>query len=80
MAGPAPLLWMGQAALEAWAGDQGQPAFRGRQLHDWIYAKGARRLSDVSALPKAWRDSLAQAGQSLASARDASQRARMGLQ
>ncbi|QPN66941.1 23S rRNA (adenine(2503)-C(2))-methyltransferase RlmN [Synechococcus sp. CBW1006] len=54
-----PLLGMGLAELESWAQSQGQPAFRGRQLHDWIYAKGARRLSDVSALPKAWRDRLA---------------------
>ncbi|MCP9797809.1 23S rRNA (adenine(2503)-C(2))-methyltransferase RlmN [Cyanobium sp. Lug-B] len=62
MAGPAPLLGMGQAALEAWAGDQGQPAFRGRQLHDWIYARGARSLDAITVLPKAWREGLAAAG------------------
>lgn len=62
MAGPAPLLGMGQAALEAWAGDQGQPAFRGRQLHDWIYARGARSLEAITVLPKAWREGLTAAG------------------
>ena len=62
MAGPASLLGMGQAALEAWAGDQGQPAFRGRQLHDWIYTRGARSLDAITVLPKAWREGLAAAG------------------
>lgn len=62
MAGPAPLLGMGQAALEAWAGSQGQPAFRGRQLHDWIYARGARDLDGITVLPKAWREQLSTAG------------------
>ncbi len=62
MAGPAPLLGMGQAALEAWAGDQGQPAFRGRQLHGWIYSRGARSLEAITVLPKAWREGLAAAG------------------
>ncbi|WP_050757243.1 23S rRNA (adenine(2503)-C(2))-methyltransferase RlmN [Cyanobium sp. PCC 7001] len=49
---------MGLADLERWAQDQGQPAFRGRQLHDWLYAKGARSLDAVSVLPKAWREQL----------------------
>ncbi|AFY30116.1 23S rRNA (adenine(2503)-C(2))-methyltransferase RlmN [Cyanobium gracile] len=62
MAGPPPLLGMGQAALESWAGDQGQPAFRGRQLHDWIYSRGARSLEAITVLPKAWREGLAAAG------------------
>jgi len=53
---------MGQAALEAWAGSQGQPAFRGRQLHDWIYARGARDLDGITVLPKAWREQLSTAG------------------
>ncbi|MFQ6540022.1 MULTISPECIES: 23S rRNA (adenine(2503)-C(2))-methyltransferase RlmN [Aphanothece] len=49
---------MGLAGLETWAQEQGQPAFRGRQLHDWLYAKGARSLEQVSVLPKAWREQL----------------------
>ena len=51
-----PLLGMGRPALEAWAQAHGQAAFRGRQLHDWLYAKGARSLDQVSVLPKAFRD------------------------
>ncbi|WP_411868380.1 23S rRNA (adenine(2503)-C(2))-methyltransferase RlmN [Vulcanococcus limneticus] len=54
-----PLLGMGLSALEQWAQQQGQARFRGRQLHDWLYAKGARRLEEVSVLPKAWREGLA---------------------
>ena len=53
-----PLLGMGLSDLEAWACEQGQPAFRGRQLHDWVYAKGARDLGAVTVLPKAWREQL----------------------
>jgi 23S rRNA (adenine2503-C2)-methyltransferase len=55
-----PLLGLGLEELEAWAQLQGQPRFRGRQLHEWIYGRGARRLEDISVLPKAWRDRLAQ--------------------
>ena len=62
MAQPVPLLGMGLAALQGWAGLQGQPAFRGKQLHDWIYARGARSLEEVTVLPKAWREQLAAAG------------------
>ena len=53
-----PLLGMGLSALEQWAKQHGQAAFRGRQLHDWLYAKGARSLDQVSVLPKAFRDAL----------------------
>jgi len=60
MAEPLPLLGMGLAELETWAEAHGQPAFRGRQLHEWIYARGVRRLADITVLPKVWRESLAQ--------------------
>ena len=53
-----PLLGLGREALEQWALDHGQAAFRGRQLHDWLYAKGVRRLAEVSVLPKAFREAL----------------------
>ena len=56
------LLGRSAAELEDWAVAQGQPAFRGRQLHDWIYAKGAHSLADITVLPKAWRSSLSEAG------------------
>ena len=53
-----PLLGLGVTELEAWAQSQGQPAFRGRQLHDWLYNRGARSLDAISVLPKAWRQRL----------------------
>ena len=53
-----PLLGLGVEELEAWAQAQGQPAFRGRQLHDWLYNRGARSLEAISVLPKAWRQRL----------------------
>jgi 23S rRNA (adenine2503-C2)-methyltransferase len=59
---PAPLLGMALAALEGWALEHGQPTFRGRQLHDWIYARGARSLEEITVLPKAWREELTAAG------------------
>ena len=49
------LLGLNQAQLEIWAKDQGLPAFRGRQLHDWLYAKGARHWHDITVLPAALR-------------------------
>ena len=54
-----PLLGMGRAELEQWAVSHGQQSFRGRQLHDWLYTRGARSLDEVSVLPKAWREQLA---------------------
>ena len=54
-----PLLGMHRPELEQWATAHGQSAFRGRQLHDWIYAKGARNIAAVTVLSKAWRDQLA---------------------
>ncbi len=56
-----PLLGLGRPELEAWAEQQGQPAFRGRQLHDWLYAKGARSLEQITVLPKPFREQLAAA-------------------
>ena len=52
------LLGRSAAELERWAVSQGQKPFRGRQLHDWLYAKGARSLADITVLPKSWRESL----------------------
>ncbi|MFM7087693.1 MAG: 23S rRNA (adenine(2503)-C(2))-methyltransferase RlmN [Cyanobium sp.] len=49
---------MGLKALQGWAAEHGQPAFRGKQLHDWIYGRGARSLEAITVLPKAWREQL----------------------
>ena len=56
------LLGRSAAELEDWVVSQGQKPFRGRQLHDWLYAKGARSLDDITVLPKAWRSSLQNEG------------------
>ena len=56
------LLGRSAAELEDWVVSQGQKPFRGRQLHDWLYAKGAHSLEDITVLPKAWRSSLRDEG------------------
>ena len=56
------LLGRAAAELEDWAVSQGQKPFRGRQLHDWLYAKGARSLNEITVLPKAWRAALVAQG------------------
>ncbi len=53
-----PLLGATLAELTEWVQQQGQPAYRGRQLHGWIYQKGARSLSEISVFPKQWREAL----------------------
>jgi 23S rRNA (adenine2503-C2)-methyltransferase len=55
-----PLLGASQAELTAWAEQQQQPAYRGQQLHQWIYAKGARSLEDITVFPKQWRKAVAE--------------------
>ncbi len=45
--------------LTQWVQQQGQPAYRGKQLHQWLYQKGARSLSEISVFPKSWREHLA---------------------
>ena len=54
-----PLLGASLTELTQWVQQQGQPAYRGRQLHQWIYQKGARSLSEISVFPKQWRETLA---------------------
>ena len=55
-----PLLGASVEELTAWVHDQGQPAYRGKQLHDWIYQKGVRSLSDISVFSKQWRAEVAE--------------------
>jgi len=50
-----PLLGMSLAELTTWVEQQGQPAYRGKQLHQWLYQQGARSLTDISVFPKHWR-------------------------
>jgi hypothetical protein len=66
---PPPLFLLGksEAELVALAVADGQPAFRGRQLHAQLYAKTRlpASLDDLSTLPLAWRASLGARGVSL---------------
>ncbi|MDJ1184520.1 23S rRNA (adenine(2503)-C(2))-methyltransferase RlmN [Roseofilum casamattae] len=55
-----PLLGRSLESLTAWVQAQGQPAYRGKQLYQWIYQKGARSLSEVTVFPKAWRQEMAE--------------------
>ncbi|OKH15266.1 23S rRNA (adenine(2503)-C(2))-methyltransferase [Fischerella major NIES-592] len=55
-----PLLGASVTELTAWVQQQGQPGYRGKQLHDWIYNKGVRSLADISVFPKQWRAEVAE--------------------
>ena len=52
------LLGNNEVELKEWSISQGQPSFRGNQLYDWIYNKGAKSFSDISVFPKTWRNYL----------------------
>lgn len=41
--------------LTYWIQQQGQPAYRGKQLYQWLYQKGARSLLDITVFPQQWR-------------------------
>lgn len=44
--------------LQQWMKDNGEPAFRGGQLFDWLYVKRVKSFEDMSNLPKALREKL----------------------
>jgi 23S rRNA (adenine2503-C2)-methyltransferase len=55
-----PLLGLSLPQLTKWVEQEGQPAYRGKQLHQWIYNQGARSLKEISVFPKQWRETHAQ--------------------
>lgn len=55
-----PLLGASLTELTQWVQDQEQPAYRAQQLHQWIYQKGTRSLTEISVLPKQWRSEIAE--------------------
>ena len=55
-----PLLGQSLASLESWAVAEGQPSFRGRQLHEWLYRRGVHDVAAITVWPQAWRDQLQQ--------------------
>lgn len=54
------LLGKSLAELTTWVKEQKQPAYRGKQLYQWLYQKGARSLLDISVFPKQWREQMAE--------------------
>lgn len=55
-----PLLGQSLPELTAWVVRQGQPEYRGKQLHQWIYGKGVQSLADITVFSKAWRSEIAE--------------------
>ncbi|MDF5723528.1 MAG: 23S rRNA (adenine(2503)-C(2))-methyltransferase RlmN [Rhizonema sp. PD37] len=55
-----PLLGASHAELTAWVLTQGQPAYRGKQLHSFLYQRGVRSLADISVFSKQWRAEIAE--------------------
>ena len=47
--------------LSTWCKEQGQPAFRGKQLFQWFH-RGAASLEEMTDLPKAFREQIAANG------------------
>lgn len=54
-----PLLGKSILELTTWVEERGQPKYRGKQLHQWLYQKGAKSLLDITVFPKQWREDLA---------------------
>lgn len=45
--------------LTTWVQQQGQPAYRGKQLYQWLYHQGVRSLEEITVFPKQWRAAMA---------------------
>ena len=52
------LLGKSLTQLTEWVQQQGQPAYRGKQLYQWLYQKSVRSLSEITVFPKQWREAL----------------------
>ena len=51
---------LSHAQLEELVSQTGQPAFRVKQLEEWMWVRGARDFTEMTNLPKALRETLAQ--------------------
>ncbi|MGK7933472.1 MAG: 23S rRNA (adenine(2503)-C(2))-methyltransferase RlmN [Microcystaceae cyanobacterium] len=58
MTNSTPLIGKNLAELTRWVESQGQPSYRGKQLHQWLYQKGVCSLSEIPVFPKTWRETL----------------------
>lgn len=54
-----PLLGASLEELTVWVERQHQPAYRARQLHQWLYLQGVRQFQDITVFPRAWREAAA---------------------
>ena len=54
-----PLVGQSLEELIEWVQAQGQAAYRGKQLHQWIYGKYVRDVADITVFSKAWRAEMA---------------------
>ncbi len=54
------LLGLTLPQMQAWLQERGEPAFRARQLYNWLYKRLARDFSMMSNLPQSLRNQLAQ--------------------
>jgi len=54
------LLGKTEAELIEFATNLGEPAFRGRQLYQWIYARRTQNFEQMTDLPKSFREKLGQ--------------------
>jgi 23S rRNA (adenine2503-C2)-methyltransferase len=52
------LLGLDTAELTALARDMGEAGYRGRQLAEWVYRRGAHRIDEMANLPAAFRQRL----------------------
>jgi 23S rRNA (adenine2503-C2)-methyltransferase len=52
---PSDLSSLSRTQLEQLSTDYGQPAYRGRQLHNWIFHRLAESFEEMTDLPKAFR-------------------------
>jgi 23S rRNA (adenine2503-C2)-methyltransferase len=52
------LIGLTRNELESFAQSLGEPAYRGRQLFHWLYARRAREFSEMTDLPEALREDL----------------------
>lgn len=60
MSSSIPLLGQSETELTDWITAQGQPRYRGKQLHDWLYHKGVNSLDQITVFPKSWREQMSQ--------------------
>jgi 23S rRNA (adenine2503-C2)-methyltransferase len=57
--GREPLLDLNLAALVAWLGEKGEPAFRARQVLEWVFRHGSVAFESMTNLPAGLRENLA---------------------